>query len=151
MKGGKMKIYKAKTKQIPGSDFREVNRKVHDLYVKIKRKSKRRPYVRSAYFKKDKIFLELFWKHLYEKENFRDKIRRMKYFEVAMELIQKSRLEPASADNPNKPGEILHKFSGVTKVGELFYVQIKEEKNSGRKWLMSVFPAKPSKTKRTFR
>jgi len=146
-----MQVYRTKAKKLSGSDFREVNRKVHGFYAKIKKKSKRRPYVRSAYFKKDKIFLELFWKHLYEKENFRDKIRRMKYFGCAIELIQKSRLEPNSVQNSNKMNEILHKFSGQTREGELFYVQIKEEKNSDKKWLMSVFPAKSDKTKRTFR
>ena len=146
-----MRLYKTKTKKLPGSDFHEVSRKAHELYNKIKKKSKRRPYVRSVYFKKDKIFLELFWKHLYEKENFRDKLRRMKYFGLAIELIQKSRLEPASSENPNKSSEVLHKFSGLTREGELFHVQIKEEKKNGKKWLMSVFPAKNGKTKRTFR
>ena len=136
-----MKIYKAKTKQIPGSDFREVNRKIHDLYAKIKRKSKRRPYVRSAYFKKEKIFLELFWKHLYEKENFRDKIRRMKYFGCAIELIEKSRFKPISKMNPNNPKEMFHRFYGLTAENELFCVQIKENTKNSQKYLISMFPS----------
>lgn len=137
-----MKIYQAKTRKIPGTDWSEVSGPAFGLYSQIKKKTKRRPYVRSAYFKKEKIFLELFWHHLHEKENFRDKIRRVKFFPVAIELIRNSKIEPISVDNPNKPNETLHRFSGVTKDGELFLVQIKEEKRSGKKWLMSVFPKK---------
>ena len=38
--------------------------------------------------------------------------------------------------------EILHRFAGLTKNRELFYVQIKEDKRSGRKYFMSCFPEK---------
>ncbi|MBL7154999.1 MAG: hypothetical protein ISS88_00640 [Candidatus Portnoybacteria bacterium] len=137
-----MKSYQTKTKKLTGSDFREVHKKAFGLYKQIKSKTKRRPYVRSAYFKKDKIFLETFWHHLYEKNNFRDKIRRMKYFPAALELIKNSKIDPTSFENPNKSSEVLHKFTGKTKDGKLFYVQIKEEKRNGKKWLMSVFPKK---------
>lgn len=137
-----MKIYQAKTKKIPGTNWKEVSMSAFGLYQQIKKKTKRRPYVRSAYFKKEKIFLEIFWHHLHEKENFRDKVRRMKFFPAAIELIKNSKIDPASMDNPNKLSEILHRFTGVTREGELFIVQIKEEKRTGRKWLMSVFPKK---------
>ncbi|KKT71974.1 MAG: hypothetical protein UW66_C0017G0012, partial [Candidatus Moranbacteria bacterium GW2011_GWF1_44_4] len=68
-----MRVYQTKAKKLSGTDFQEVNRKAHEIYTQIKKKSKRRPYVRSAYFRKEKIFLELFWKHLYGKENWRDR------------------------------------------------------------------------------
>lgn len=135
-----MKFYQTKTKKLSGSDYREVHGQALDFYKKIKKKTKRRPYIRSAYFNKDKVFLETFWHHLYEKENFRDKIRRIKYFSCAVELIQKSRLEPTSKENPNKRSEILHRFAGATKDKDLFFVQIRENKKTGQKWLMSVFP-----------
>jgi hypothetical protein len=64
----------------------------------------------------------------------------MKFFDCAIELIQKSRLEPISKDNPDKPGEILHRFTGRSADGELFFVQIKEDKRSGQKSLISIFP-----------
>ncbi|MBL7053228.1 MAG: hypothetical protein ISS02_01000 [Candidatus Portnoybacteria bacterium] len=35
---------------------------------------------------------------------------------------------PSSKENPNKKTEIFHRFAGITKDKELFYVQIKEEK-----------------------
>ncbi len=36
----------------------------------------------------------------------------------------------------------LHRFYGQTKSGELFCVQIKQDKRTGRKDFMSVFPSK---------
>jgi hypothetical protein len=136
-----MKVYITKTKKYPGSDFSEVHQRAFGLYSKIKKNSKRRAYLRSAYFSKDKIFLDLFWHHLFEKENWRDRVRRMKYFGCAVELIKSSRFEPKSKENPNKSSEILHRFYGTTAEHELFCVQIKEDKKKGQKFLISVFPA----------
>lgn len=135
-----MKTYQTKVKRLTGTDHREVYKKAFGLYKQIKSKTKRRPHIRSAYFNKSKIFLETFWHHLREKKNFRDKVRRMKYFPCALELIRKSRFEPISKENPNKRSEILHRFAGITKDKELFFVQVKEDKRTGQKWLMSVFP-----------
>lgn len=135
-----MEEFKTKIKKIPGTHWWQVSKKAFSLYQSIRRKSKRRPYVRSAYFDKEKIFLELFWRHLHEKQNIRDKTRRVKYFSCAIELIERSKHKPVSKDNPNRHGEVLHRFTGITPDNETFYVQIKEEKKSGEKWLMSVFP-----------
>jgi len=60
---------------------------------------------------------------------------------AAVEVVQKSKNHPASIDNPHRKCEILHRFAGLTKDKELFYVQIKEEKKSGKKHFMSCFPA----------
>ena len=136
-----MKIYKTKTAKLTGTDFHEVNQKAFGLYQQIKRKTKRRPYIRSAYFNKDKVFLELFWKHLFDKQNWRDRIRRLRYFSCAIELIKNSKFEPISKENPNKPAEMLHRFAGATRDNDLFFIHIKEDKKNGQKWLMSVFPA----------
>ena len=135
-----MQAYQTKIRKLTGTDFREVHQKAFDFYRQLKRKTKRRPYIRSAFFQKQKIFLELFWHHLFEKKNWRDRVRRLKYFPCAIELIQHSRFEPASKENPNKPSEILHRFAGRTKDGDLFFVQIKENKRTSQKWLISVFP-----------
>jgi len=35
---------------------------------------------------------------------------------------------------------MLHRFAGLTKEKELFYVQVKKEKKSGKKYFMSCFP-----------
>lgn len=135
-----MKSYRTKTKKLPGTDFHEVRRKAFAVYLQIKKRTKRKPYVRSAYFKKAKIFLDLFWSHLFEKKNFTDLMRRMKFYPCAIELIQNSPFEPISKENPNKSSEILHRFAGITTEKDLFFVQIKEHKRSGKKWFISVFP-----------
>jgi len=51
-----------------------------------------------------------------------------------------SKNHPISEENPRKKGEIMHRFLGMTKDKELFYVQVKEDNRSGRKYFMSCFP-----------
>lgn len=136
-----MRFYKTRTRALPGTNWHEVMKNAFGLYKEIMRKTKRRPYVRSAYFDKQKVFLGIFWQHLHEKSNLKDKTRRLKYYPCALELIQKSRMEPISKENPNRAGEIVHRFAGGTPNHELFYVQIKELKRTGEKHLISVFPA----------
>ncbi len=134
------KVYKTNCKKLAGTDFKELHQKTLDVYKKIRRKSKRRTYIRSAYFKKDKIFLELFWQHLFDKENWKDRARRLRYFPAGIDLIQNTRFDPKSKENPNKSGEIFHRFIGMTKENELFCVQIKENKKNNQKFLISIFP-----------
>ncbi|HHD80158.1 MAG TPA: hypothetical protein ENK99_00910 [Campylobacterales bacterium] len=135
-----MKSYQAKVGKLTGTDYHEVHKKAFSLYQQIKRKTRRRPYVRSAYFKKDKIFLELFWQHLFDKGNWRDRMRRLKYFACAIDLIRKTTFEPESKENPHKRSEILHRFAGITKENDMFFVQIKENKRTNQKFLISIFP-----------
>lgn len=135
-----MKAYQTGVNIVTGTDFHEVRKKVFIFYQKIKKTSKRKTYIRSAYFQKDKIFLDFFWSHLFGQQNWRDRIRRLKYFPPAIELIRHSRFEPKSQENPNKQGEILHRFAGLTRENHLFYIQIKEDKKTSRKYLISVFP-----------
>lgn len=135
-----MKIYVTQSKKLSGTDIREVNKKAREIYYTLRKKTKRRPYIRSLYFSKDKIFLELFWNHLQEKLNHRDKIRRIKFFPCAVELIKSSKFDPESKENVDRKSEILHRFTGKTPQGEVFFVQIKEEKRTGQKWLVSIFP-----------
>src|SRR3989339_774357 len=130
-------VYKTKCGRLHGSKFSEVCKNAFGLYLIIKKKTKRRPYVRSDYFNGEKVFLELFWSHLHAKLNHRDKIRRARYFSCAIELIKHTRLTPVSKENVDRRSEILHRFAGITKDGELFFTQIKEEKRSGQKFLIS--------------
>lgn len=142
-----MDIYETKAKKLAGTDYKEIHRKALSAYNILRSKTKRRPYVRSAYFNKEKIFLGIFWSHLHEK-NYRDQKRRMRLFNCAVELIQKSRLSPVSKENIDKPREILHRFSGVTPDDEIFFVQIKEDRRKNQKWLMSIFPFEKWELKR---
>lgn len=133
-------IFKTKSRKLPGTHWHQVNETALNKYKIIRSKTKRRPYVRSAYFKKEKIFLQLFWNHLHEKNNIRDKTRRLKYFPCAIELIQNSKIKPTTQISKEEPDIHLHRFSGMTPDGDNFFVQIKEEKKKEQKWLISVFP-----------
>ena len=136
-----MKAYQTKSKKLSGTNYSEVYKKAFAFYSVVKkRNSRRRAYIRSAYFRKDKIFLSIFWHHLKDKLDLKDKTRRLKYFSCALELIRNSRFDPISKENVDRKSEILHRFVGVTPESEVFFVQIKENKRNGQKYLISVFP-----------
>lgn len=143
-----MNAYQTKSNPLSGTDYREIYRKANVFYKKITQKSKRTPYVRCAYFKKKKVFLQAFWTHLHQK-NWRDRGRRLKYLPCALELIERSTFAPSQKLNPNRPSEILYRFEGITTDKKSFAVQIKEDSKKQQKYLMSVFPI--SKTKKTLR
>ena len=131
--------YQTRSKKVPGTNRTEVYRGALNLFSEIKRKTKRRPYIRSAYFKKEKIFFDYFWDHLRQKP-YRDRLERLKYFYAAVELVQKSKNKPLIKINPNKPKEFFYRFAGLTKERELFFVQIKENSKTKCKYFMSCFP-----------
>lgn len=135
-----MEMYRTKFKKISGGHASKVLKNALDLYKKIKSKTKRQPYIRSAYFDGQKIFLESFWHHIYQKQNIRDKSRRLKYFSCAIDLIQNGRCKPIQKNNPHHLNETFYRFFGKTPNDEIFVVQIKENISSNQKWLMSVFP-----------
>jgi len=135
-----MDTYKTKSHRLPGTHWHQVIEKAFGQYKEIKNKTKRRPYVRSAYFDKEKIFLGLFWHHLHEKTNIRDKTRRLKYFPCAIELVQNSKVKPTTQTSKEETNIILHRFAGTTPDGDSFFVQIKENTKNNQKWLISVFP-----------
>ena len=133
--------FPVKSVKLTGSSDKEVIKKAQDYFKLIGRKSKRQPYVRSAYFDKQKIFFTYFWKHFYQKPP-AERRRRLQLLPCAIELIQKSRNEPESITNTSKITELFHRFTGVTKNKEIFFVQIKENRRTDRKEFMSVFPKK---------
>lgn len=134
-----MKAYQSKFKKLAGTNYKEVYSSALVIYKRTKTKSKRKPHIRSIYFNKNKVFLDYFWQHLRQK-NLRDRTRRLKYYQCALDLVRNSKSEPTSKQNPNKKSEILHKFAGLTKNREVFYVQLRENKKTGQKEFMSVFP-----------
>ena len=133
--------YQTNKKKLPGTNYAEVRKNAVIVFNQIKKRTKRRPYVRSVYFNKQKIFFDYFWTHLSQK-NPRERFKRLQYFEAAVELIKHSRNHPCSKQNPNRNTEILHRFAGLTKGKKLFYIQIKEDKKSDKKYFISCFPSK---------
>jgi len=137
-----MKPYQSKYAKSSGTSLAELKKLAWREYHLIqKRTPHRQAYVRSRYFKKDKIFITEFWNHLNQK-NRADQLRRLKFFAAGIDLVRNSTFDPLTTQNPNKSGESLHRFSGKTKDGEIFFVQLKELKKTGRKDFMSAFPKK---------
>lgn len=135
-----MKVYKSKYLQISTTSHAYVMRAARYEYHKIqKRTPRRQAYVRSQYFKKDKVFINQFWEHLKQKR-LGDQVRRAKLFICAVDLIRYSTYSPDTIYKHEDRDTALHRFYGQTKDGICFSVQIRENKRSGRKDFMSVFP-----------
>lgn len=132
-----MQTWKVKAAIIPGKSYKSVNKIARSLFHEIERKTKRKPYVRSKYFQKQKVFLSFFWDHLATKRP-KDKVRRLKYFDCALEVIRDSSFNPEVTTNPNNKQELLYRFYGQ-KEQSVFLVQIKKDKKN-RLEFMSVFP-----------
>lgn len=136
-----MEIYRTRVEKVFGTDYHEVMKDVFLIFRKIKRLTKRRPYIKSAYFKKEKIFMDYFWEHLKQK-SWKDRTRRLKYYPCAIDLIKNSKLDPVKKVNPNRPSEDVYRFAGQAPDGSIFYVQIKEKRKSKQKCFISVYPEK---------
>lgn len=133
-----MILYQTKVSRLTGSNDRDIHKKVRKLFNQIEKRTKRKPYIRSPYFKKQKVFFDFFWIHLNQKGN-TERINRLKYLGCAIDLIANSRNKPSSRVNPNKKHEMLYRFGGTTKEKELFFVQIKEDIKKKKLYFMSVF------------
>ncbi|TSC93954.1 MAG: Uncharacterized protein Athens101428_477 [Candidatus Berkelbacteria bacterium Athens1014_28] len=131
--------YKTKVNKVSGSNLGEVYKSAWKFFHQIEKSTKRKAYIRSTYFKKDKVFFDFYWAHLKDKSP-KERFKRLQFFAAAIEVVKNSTSKPSIKINPNKKSEILYRFAGLTKSGELFIVQVKENKISKRKYLMSCFP-----------
>jgi hypothetical protein len=140
-----MQAYSSKYNQIPTTSHAHVMHAARYEYHKVqKRTPRRQPYVKSKYFKGDKVFINQFWEHLKQKK-IGDQLRRTRLFVCALDLIRYSTYAPDTVYKYEDPNISLHRFYGVTKGGVAYCVQIREDKRSGRKDFMSVFPINKQK------
>lgn len=134
-----MNFYQTKSPLSTGSNYKEIHRNYEKYFRSLQRKSKRQPYVRSAYFLKQKIFLNLFWVHLFDKTHNVRSIR-LKYIPATIELLEHSRIDPVTILNLEAKSELFHRFYGLTKSKQKFVVQVKQIKSTGKLYLMSAYP-----------
>lgn len=87
-------LYKTKLSKISGTNLKEINKNVRRIYKKLIVNAKRKPFICSAYFKKEKIFFDYFWDHLKQKGQ-KARFKRLQFFEAAVELIKNSKAAPA--------------------------------------------------------
>jgi hypothetical protein len=133
-----MNSFRSKYTLLPGSSYDEVVKGARKEFNTIRKITKRQPYVRSKYFRSDKISVTIFWDHLMQKHQ-KERRKRLKFYKVAIDLLRNSLEAPDTIfDNANKD-ILLHRFYGETTEGLKFCVQVKEDKRTGRKDFMSVF------------
>jgi hypothetical protein len=135
-----MKVYQSKIGKISGRKYVDIERSARRIHNNIAHQTKRSPYIKSEYFGKSKIFIDLFWTHLNQKPR-ADRKRRLKYYAAAIDLLKNTKIEPIIKQNPNSKNETVYRFYGVTKDSELFCVQVKQD-SKGSKYFMSVFSPK---------
>lgn len=135
----KNNTYQSSHTILVGNNYKTIQRKALLVFYDIKHATKRRPYIRSAYFKKQKIFFDYFWAHLAQK-SFRDRFRRLQFFVCAIDLVKNSHQMPIFLHQTKKIHEMVYRFSGMSRDQKRFYVQIKENTKNKQKYLMSVFP-----------
>ncbi len=134
-----MNVHTTKSKEFSGTQYKRVWKQAWGYYRIIKKKSKRRPYIKSEYFDKRKIFLTIFWSHIKEKR-VGDRMRRLKFYACAVEVLKSSKVKPRKMFN-KEDGSYLYRFYGKTYTGKSFAVQVKENRNK-QLYLISVFPQK---------
>lgn len=134
-----MIAYRTKKSKLHGTSYKEIEKNAFLIFKEIKSHTKRIPYVRSKYFRREKVFLNLFWSHLHQKRE-KDRVRRLVFYDCDLDLIKNSALDPETRENFQKKDELLHRFLGATRNNEKFIVQIKENKRTRRKDLISIYP-----------
>lgn len=138
-----MEYYRVNTSVIKGSNYGEVIKAAYSIFHQVERRTKRNPYIRSRFFHKEKIFLQSFFDHIKQK-NPKDRRRRLRFFPCSLELLQKTTCEPSSFVVGNSSSRSIikyYRFYGITKEGEKFIVQVKQNKKK-EKYLLSIFPEK---------
>ena len=137
MENEESNCYKCKSGLLPGHNYATIIKIARKIFNTVAAQTKRRPYIRSAYFRGEKIFLDNFWPHLLEK-NLRDRTRRLLFIQAALELIRHSRKKPILLTKNLLGNVAYYRFLGQAS-GSSFVIQIKEDLKRKQKFLMSMF------------
>lgn len=138
-------MFVSQYKKRTATSHKEVYSSARNEYHRIERRNSRRmPYVRSAYFKKEKVFINIFWEHVKQK-NYGEQAERLKYYNPAIDLIVNAGQRDLVASHQIEVNVLLYRFEGKTQDGYIYFVQLKQNLRTGRKDFMSVFPAKQSR------
>lgn len=81
---------------LPGSSYDEVVKEARKVFNNdVRSRTKRQPYVRSKYFKNDKIFMTVFWDHVMQK-HMKERTKRLRFYRAAIDLLRNTTLNPES-------------------------------------------------------
>jgi hypothetical protein len=132
-----MCYFKIKTRPIPGTNLKEVTKKMMLAFHDIEKRTKRRPSIKCKVLGNDKIFIGEYIAHQGQKMRI-DKLRRLKFFPCAIDLIKNTTEKPT--EKVLRSGEVLYRLYGIAGNGQKFIVQISQNPKTGNKRLMSSFP-----------
>jgi len=137
-----IKYYQSKYGLLPGSSLGEIASSARRVYNDAIGKSRRKPGVNSKckFFKTPRVFLDLYWPHLNQKTA-KERFRRIGLYKCALDTIRNSRVEPAVSKSGDGKS-VYYRFYGKSKEGVKFCVQVKEERKTGQKYFMSVYPSR---------
>ena len=74
-----VKQFHSKKALLPGSSYSEVVARARKEFNTVRKLTKRQPYVRSKYFRGDKIFMTVFWDHVMQKHR-KDRTNRLRFY-----------------------------------------------------------------------
>jgi hypothetical protein len=135
-----MNYFKSKYVRSKEKIYADLVKNARAIEKSIERESGHRDaFVRSKSLRR-KVFItknNLFWVHLYSKNQY-DRKRRLKYYMCAVDLIRNTTEKPVIDRNPNGKRELVYEYYGITADGFKFAVHLKEE--AGRLYFMSAFP-----------
>jgi len=130
------KYYQSRLPRISGTNYTEILAKARAIYRDLDiQTGHRNTYVRSEYFKKQKIFLKTYWDHFGDKR-LSQRRQRIPYYAATIDLLKNTRVKP---DELYEKEHHLYRFFGITKDGHKFVVQVKANRKN-EKYHMSSFP-----------
>lgn len=130
-----MGVYHTKCEALSGTSWKETHAAAKDAHKSYIGSARRRAYIRSPLFQRDKVFIDTYWRTLGTR-NFRDRQRRLSFLPCGLELIKHAHFSKQEVVESKRR---YYHFDGVTPAGKSFSVHIKED-GAGRRYLMSVFP-----------
>jgi hypothetical protein len=141
----KITYFQSRYETLRGANDKEVFYEARQVFRKYDNK-RRLPYVRSKYFNGQKVFLNMFYRHLNEKSAAEHR-RRIIFVRCAIDLIKNSMVPPVppgkNATFDGRKDEHF-RFQGMTKSGVKFAVQIACNKKNNH-YFMSCFPIRKFK------
>lgn len=132
-----MNIYRSRYTKYQGTHAEAVAAARREYHAIQKRTPRRAPYVRSQYFRKDKIFINTFWDHLKQKAP-AERSARIRFYHCALDLLRNTSIAPVITKSQESDIELC-RFYGQTTDGIYFCVQVKSNIRNHRKDFMSVF------------
>ena len=82
-----MTIFISRYARLHGPSYDEVVAHTRKEFNTIRCLTKRQPYVRSKYFRGDKIFMTVFWDHVMQKHR-GDRMCRLKLYKAVVDLLR---------------------------------------------------------------